>query len=104
MGARIKAARTKRRLSQTDLAKHLECTHQLISYWENDHVDPSTKQIAQLEEVLGVNFFLDPAGDGSIIFPQGLSKLIEIGLIAGTEVRLELQGDKVCVRFEMKNN
>ena len=52
IGERISELRTKRKLSQYQLAKALEVSRQAVSKWENDTAEPDTLNLIHLADVL----------------------------------------------------
>lgn len=53
IGNNIKTFRTKKEMTQKDLADELHVTAQAVSRWENDDVEPSLDTLMKLTEVLG---------------------------------------------------
>lgn len=56
LGQRIKAARTKARLSQTFVADALGLTRNAVSLWESDTTSPSMDHLLKLPALLNVEF------------------------------------------------
>lgn len=54
VGKKIKEAREKKGIKQTDLAQMLECAQSALHYWENGKKAPSILYIKKIEKVLGV--------------------------------------------------
>lgn len=52
IGERITTLRKERGLSQGELAKALDISHQAVSKWENDTSSPDTLKLIKLAEVL----------------------------------------------------
>ena len=53
LGQRIRAQRTRMRMTQEELAEEMCTTKSMISYYENDHGDMKQSMIAEFAEVLG---------------------------------------------------
>lgn len=53
-GGRIKAARERKGLSQSAVARHLGVTRQAVTGWESDASNPSTENLVALCDFLGV--------------------------------------------------
>ena len=53
LGQRIRAARTRKNLTQEELAEAMLTTKSMISYYENDHGDMKQSMIAEFADVLG---------------------------------------------------
>jgi transcriptional regulator with XRE-family HTH domain/KaiC/GvpD/RAD55 family RecA-like ATPase len=77
LGTRLKELRTKRGLSQTDLAKLVGVTPSSISQIESDLIYPSLPALLKMTEVLSVDmssFFQESAAaKNRVIFPSGES-------------------------------
>lgn len=54
LGPRIRAARTKKRLSRRRLAQSLDCDPQTIYRWEQEGREPSLAALRRLAAALGV--------------------------------------------------
>ena len=53
LGQRIRAARTRKNMTQEELAEAMLTTKSMISYYENDHGDMKQSMIAEFADVLG---------------------------------------------------
>jgi len=77
LGIRLKKFRTKRGLSQTELAKLVGVTPSTISQVESDLIYPSLPALLKIAEVLAVDinsFFQESAGvKNRVVFPSGES-------------------------------
>jgi transcriptional regulator with XRE-family HTH domain len=74
LGLRIKELRTKRGMSQTELAKHVGVTPSTISQVETNTIYPSVPALMKIAEILGVKMgylFKDATGpDVPVVFPS----------------------------------
>lgn len=57
LGKKITTLRSKKFMSQEDLAKALNVTRQTISRWETDNIVPAPEKLHVLSELLGENLF-----------------------------------------------
>lgn len=71
-GAVLREARTRARLSQTDLARRSEVAQSVISAYESGRREPSLKTLARLVEATGHDLVLDvvPAIDQKLGLPD----------------------------------
>ena len=53
LGQRLKAARTRKNMTQEELAEAMLTTKSMISYYENDHGDMKQSMIAEFADILG---------------------------------------------------
>ena len=53
LGEQIKNLRTARRISQTELARHVGVTKQSVSNWENDIIQPSIEMLCRIAKYFG---------------------------------------------------
>ncbi len=53
LGEQIKNLRTARRISQTELARHVGVTKQSVSNWENDNIQPSIEMLCRIAKYFG---------------------------------------------------
>jgi transcriptional regulator with XRE-family HTH domain len=53
LGQRIRAARTRKNMTQEELAEAMLTTKSMISYYENDHGDMKQSMIAEFADILG---------------------------------------------------
>jgi transcriptional regulator with XRE-family HTH domain len=54
-GAKVRALRKKRGITQVKLAERLKVTQRVISYYENEHENPSLDLIGKIARALGVS-------------------------------------------------
>jgi phage repressor protein C with HTH and peptisase S24 domain len=67
LGARIKAARTAKKLSQTEIADSFGISRNAVSLWESDATQPETNRLPQLANLLQVPMdWLLSGGDAPI--------------------------------------
>jgi transcriptional regulator with XRE-family HTH domain len=90
LGLRIKELRTKRRLSQTELAKLVGVTPSSISQVESNLIYPSLPGLLKIAEILGVNissFFQDQAKVRKrFVFPESEAAVIKLAVPAEDSV------------------
>ena len=53
LGEQIKNLRKARRISQTELARHVGVTKQSVSNWENDNIQPSIEMLCRIAKYFG---------------------------------------------------
>jgi transcriptional regulator with XRE-family HTH domain len=67
VGARIRRARLRKGLTQTELARRIDTADAQISRWENGRAFPSLGTLEAIADALDVSiesFFVDPPGSG----------------------------------------
>lgn len=69
IGAKLKQAREKKKMSQEELALMLDTTQKTVSNWESDKSVPSLNHLAKIETILEVDI-LSWLAEKGIIFNQ----------------------------------
>jgi transcriptional regulator with XRE-family HTH domain len=54
VGALMRAARTKLKKTQSEIAAELGCTQPSVANWENDHTLPRTEEVRTVAKVYGL--------------------------------------------------
>lgn len=55
IGNNLKTLRTKKNMTQKELAEALNVSYQAVSRWENDEVEPDISTLSKLSEIFGVS-------------------------------------------------
>ncbi|MBN1626279.1 MAG: helix-turn-helix domain-containing protein, partial [Deltaproteobacteria bacterium] len=94
LGMRLKELRTKRGLSQTELAKLVGVTPSTISQVESNLIYPSLPALLKMAEILAIevsSFFQDSADIGSkVIFPESEASEIKFSDLPDGNIRAKL--------------
>lgn len=85
LGARIRRARERAKLSQEELASAVGASVRAVGDWENDRRKPRNR-LGALEDVLGVSLVDEPEPDP---MPPGLRKAIKAELSPEEAARVE---------------
>lgn len=114
LGLRLKDLRTKKGLSQTELAKQVGVTPSTISQVESNHIYPSLPALLKMAEVLSVDiasFFQEGVGEGRrVVFPGDESVEVRLGNLPDravsaqllTPVDLEVKAEPYVIEIQPK--
>jgi transcriptional regulator with XRE-family HTH domain/KaiC/GvpD/RAD55 family RecA-like ATPase/quercetin dioxygenase-like cupin family protein len=102
LGKHVKELRTRRGLSQTDLAKQVGVTPSTISQVESNHIYPSLPALIKISEILSVNisyFLTDAETEAKVIFPESEATMMTIQDMSRNDISSKLL---VPVGFDCK--
>lgn len=101
MGARIREAREKAKMTQESLATALGVTKGSVYQWEKDISNPSTGNLSEIAVVTGVSFEWLATGRGHREYTYPAASPAFVGAV--NDGRIDLSNDEYCLVERFRN-